>query len=402
MRIAYILPLDKVRVPAVCGNHVQEDSVPPTIMPFHGTKSAAHTKTTTKTETDTTTETHALQAIPVSLTSDCVVAIIHAPSLRTREQHVHKLCAGFKACGVSVVMVTGPEPPMTEPTQLSSLVCMDPGRLTGSQHVLDIFKPLFQDMKVRQLSNALKHVAAIQHIACINPDDIDGASWHLVLEDDAMINDPSAILAACAAAPSDADILFFGLPTSLPHPVNGAIRYDLLEGVKLLPACDAYAVRRRTARFLSPSLLPIRFRTDVHLSWIIATASLTTYLTSPNLSVDGSKIGVYVSTIESNNHLRFNAEYMKLMSSETTMPIADIVSCVSTMPFGAHPDAQVLLGRRLAAAGQHQAAKDVFKAALEVYTTEGGVVGIESVFMSVYLDLFKHDQEMDLLRMPVP
>lgn len=323
---------------------------------------------------------------------DTMVAIIHASALRTREQHVQTLCDGFKACGASLVMVTGPEPPMGDAAQLSKLVCMDPGKLTGSKLVLDTFRPMFQDMKLRQLSNALKHVAAIQHIA--NAGGRTDASWHIVLEDDAMVIDPSAMLAACTNAPADADMLFFGLPTTLPHPGGGIVRYDLLQGVKLLPACEAYAVRLQTARFLATGMLPIRFRTDVQLSWMIASAAITTYLTSPNLSLDGSKIGVYVSTIEGNNRLRFNAEYMRLLNDGNDLSFDTLVSLVRTMPFGGHPDAQVLFGRRLAEAGKHAAAKEVFREALEVYTTEGGVVGIDSKFMSVYMDLFKYEQDL--------
>lgn len=334
-----------------------------------------------------------------------VVAFIHSPALQAREEHLKSLCTMFGGCGASVVIVTGPEPPMTDPAQLSSIVNMDSVSLqgAGNAQVADVFKTLLQDMKVRQLSNALKHAAAMQHIAAL-PNYSD-ASWHMILEDDAMVSDPSRLLAACASAPADADMLFFGLPTMLPHPVGGAIRYDLLDGIKLLPACEAYAVRLRTARFLAPCVLPIRFRTEIHLSWLIATTKTRTYLTSPNLSLDGSKMGVYVSTIENNNTLRFNADYMKLAEAMDKVPTDDemdeIVVRVQEMPFGAHPDVQVLLGRRLAAAGRHAAARDVFKRALEVYTSEGGVVGMESLFMGVYMDLFKYSQD-DLMVLTLP
>lgn len=285
---------------------------------------------------------------------------------------------------------------MGDTAHLSQLVCMDPGRLTGSQSVMDAFRPQFQNMKVRQLSNALKHVAAVQHIATAAH--LSDASWHLVLEDDAMVTDPSAMLAACSGAPADADILFFGIPTRLPHPVGGIVRYDLLEGIKILPACDAYAVRLRTARFMSKGMLPVRFRTEVHLSWLIATSGITTYFTSPNLSLDGSKLGVYVSTIETNNCLRFNSEYVRILHDTACgeVDIDRLVSQVKGMPFGGHPDMQVLLGRRLASAGRHAAARDAFQGAVDVYASEGGAVGMDSQFMGVYMDLFKFSQGDDV------
>lgn len=318
-----------------------------------------------------------------------VVAILHAPAVKARDQHVRNLCTSFTSCGATVVVVTGAEPPVDDPTSLATLVNMDPNKL-GDPNITAVFRPFIREMKIRQLSNALKHTAAIQHIASLaHPDE----SWHLILEDDAMIDDADALMRACAHAPPDADILFFGLPSALPHPSEGMIRYDEMTGIKLLPSCDAYALRMHTAKFLATSILPIRFPTQIHLSWLISKTGVKTYLTSPNLSVDGSKVGKFVSVIESNNILCFNSEYMTLSHSVPgELDMDEFRSRVKAMPFGEHPDAQVLLGSRLSQAGRFLDAKSVFAAALEVYTSEGAVIGTESTFMRVYMDLFKHCQ----------
>lgn len=324
------------------------------------------------------------------------VAVVHAPALKTREQHVRGMCTAFAACGATVAVVMGPEPPVHDPTLLATVVNMDPNKL-GNREVTAAFKPFIQDMKVRQLSNALKHAAAIQHIS-------QGThamgQWHLVVEDDSMIEDAQALVNACASAPADADILFFGLPSPLPHPTGG-LEFIALKGIKVLPSCDAYALRMQTARFLSSSMLPIRFRTEIHLSWLIASMSIKAYLTSPNLSVDGSKVGMFVSAIESNNRLSYNPEYVLLSAivDATHADQADMVMSMDTfshrlrsMPFGGHPDAQVLLGKRLAQCGRHTEAMSVFEAALALYISEGAVVGNDSLFLRVYMDLFKHTQ----------
>lgn len=329
------------------------------------------------------------------------VAIIHTPALKAREQHVRDMCAAFAACGATVAVVMGPEPPVHDPTLLASVVNMDAKKL-GNKEVTDAFRPFIQDMKVRQLSNALKHAAAIQHIS--KGTQAPG-QWHLVVEDDAMIEDVQALVSACASAPADADILFFGLPSPLPHPTGGEIRFIELKGIKVLPSCESYALRMQTARFLSSSVLPIRFRTEVHLSWLLAAMCIKAYLTSPNLSVDGSKVGVFVSTIESNNRLSFNPEYVRLSSivyenradqaDQADLDVDTFSHRLSSLPFGGHPDMQVLLGKRLAQCGRHAEAMSVFEAALAVYTSEGAVVGNDSSFLRVYMDLFKHFQ-MDI------
>lgn len=289
------------------------------------------------------------------------------------------------------MVVMGPEPPVTDPAQLATLVNMDPGKL-GDLTMTSVFHPLIQDMKVRQLSNALKHAAAIQYIAA---QDYPSDSWHLVLEDDAMIVDAAQMIRACTSAPKDADMLFLGFPSTDPHQsVNGEIRYDPFLGITLIPSCEAYALRMQTARFLSSSVLPIRFRTEIHISWLIATTAITTYVTSPNLSVDGSKVGMFVSTIESNNTLCFNSDYQLLNSSATNTDseLDTFVSRCKSMSYADHPDVKVLLATRLASAGRYDDAMSIFSEALDVYSSEGAVVGNDSTFMKVYMDLFKHRQ----------
>lgn len=323
------------------------------------------------------------------------VAIVHAPALKAREQHVRDMCTAFAACGATVAVVMGPEPPVHDPALLATIVNMDQNKL-GDKEVASAFRPFIQDMKVRQLSNGLKHAAAIQHIAQAQSDsDSDLRLWHVVVEDDAMIEDIQALLNACAAAPDDADILFFGLPSPLPHPTGGQVRFIELQGIKVLPSCDSYALRMQTARFLSSSVLPIRFRTEIHLSWLIASMSIKAYLTSPNLSVDGSKLGLFVSAIDSNNRLSFNPEYVSLSAAvdkDKDMDMDTFSKRHKSMPFAGHPDAQVLLGKRLAQCGRHLEAMSVFEAALALYTSEGAVVGNDSAFLRVYMDLFKHTQ----------
>lgn len=316
-----------------------------------------------------------------------VVTVLHAPAVKARGQHVREMCSAFSACGASVALVTGPEPPMHDPALLASLVNLDPNKLVGC---CTVFRPFMRDMKVRNLSNALKHAAAIQHISS-QKDDND--SWHVVVEDDSMIDSVERLLSACETAPADADMLFFGMPTPLPH---DSLRYDPLVDVKLLPACDCYALRMQTARFLATMVLPIRFKTEIHLSWLIASMSIKTYLTSPNMSVDGSKVGVFLSSIESNNRLCFNPEYVALEASDLDMNIDAFTERINSMPFRAHPDARVLLGRRLSANGRHEDALAVFEAALEIYQAEGAVIGQDSEFLRDYMDVFKHRQDIAL------
>lgn len=320
-----------------------------------------------------------------------IVTIVHAPALRSREQHVRDMCQAFSECGATVVIVMGPEPPITDPALLSTMVNMDPGKL-GDINMTSVFGPLLQDMKVRQLSNALKHAAAIQYIAS---QDHPSDSWHLVLEDDAMIIDAAAIIAACSAAPSDADLLFLGFPSATSPSADRVVRYHPFQGVTLIPSCEAYAVRMQTARFMSTSILPIRFRTDIHLSWLIATTAIKTYITSPNLSIDGSKVGTFVSTIESNNTLCFNPDYQALSemaARDDSSGVEEFIAKYKGMAFADHPDSKVLLALRLAKAGRVEDAITNFASALEAYTSEGAVVGNDSSFMKVYMDLYKYKQ----------
>lgn len=319
-----------------------------------------------------------------------VVVIIHSQALTVREPHVMALSKAFQDCeGVVVVIAAGPEPPSDDPAKLAEMVCMQPSKL-GPPDVHAVFAPRLGDLKMRNLSNSLKHACALKHIAEAYPEDREGATWNVVLEDDSLVTNAANVMQACSQAPADADVIFFGIPPA-PHlvPEAGTLRFHALIKNSVLPTCDSYAVRTRTARYATSSFMPIRFPTHIHLSWLIASSDMTAYVTSPNLSLDGSKLGVYVSMIESNNALPFDEGYVRL--SQTKDP-DQAQALVGGMRFNGHPDVLSLLGRILADAGRHGDAKRVMDEAYEKYCSENTVIGMDSAFMRAYLRLHKHLQ----------
>lgn len=317
-----------------------------------------------------------------------ITAIIHAQFLATRHDNLKSLNEGFTSCGTEVVIVTGPEPPMDNPQMLKSLCLVDTNNL-GPPNIASVFSTLSKNISVQELSCALKHATALQFIA--GKEDQVESSWHFVVEDDVIIRDIKVLMHICENAPRDADILMFGIPTNQPPPEIGQVRFDLLMKPFVLPVCDCYAVRMRSASILSKSIIPIRFCMNTHLSWIMSNSSMNVYVTSPTFSMDGTKYGTFVGSINSNNPLILNKHYMQL-AGDATLGMDAFYDIHAKMEFNEHPEVRLLLAKKLDQNGRHTDAIREYAATMDLIEAHNGVLGQNSDFMRSYLDSHKYHQ----------
>lgn len=272
--------------------------------------------------------------------------------------------------------------------QLQSI--MSTGKLDNPNELDLLFEGLIQPINKSNISNYLKHIRAY--------DNIDKAGINaLVLEDDVVISD-NAI--ECFKTNShrffnsDADIIFFGQPfISQPEEMFTKIENFDTDKV-LLPSCESYFIKHKIANKLRTSMLPIRFNTNVALSLAINKLNFKVFKMHPNLFVDGSKLGMFVSHISSNNTLLLNSSYNELyrMLQDKT----DIKSCEThyeNAMFKESPDFMYLMALCYLQSNEISKAKQLFDECFNVYCEQNCTLNDESSFMHNYFNFFRALQD---------
>lgn len=266
-----------------------------------------------------------------------------------------------------------------------------------------VYQGLLQNLHVRQASNLLKHHAALKAVAAAE----DGDDAHrLVLEDDVVFNaDVAERLGQAlhlAAGRADSGFVMLGLPVlvdaSKEQGAAGAGDTRLEDATatfRVLPCCDSYLVRPSAARKLLESFLPCRFPGNVQLSYALACAGIKPHTVIPNVFVDGTKVGVYISSLNANNRLFLNDDYNALLdilkrdacSEDDLQKAVDIFEATR---FRGHPDMAYLIALLEAKAGRYQRAIDIMGQLFNVYRQNGALLGAESEFLRTYISLHRH------------
>lgn len=280
-----------------------------------------------------------------------------------------------------------------------------------------------RSLHVREISNLLKHHAALASIsASRRADDVAGPSsrpteeprplFSLVVEDDVVSGDDvSVVLDSIVKAAADAacacgsrDVVFLGLPSRRPQaPADGSVVFDDLAsllGGEVLPGMDSYLVTPEAARWLSSRLLPTCLPTNAQFTVLLR--SLTSSegvggrarVAVPNAFVDGSKAGIYTSSINPNNKLIWSLPYCRLETWLRTPrehrggegeDFFERHLAEQPESFRRHPDVQVLLGDFLVECGRVGEGRAAYDRALLAYEADGAVVNTRSEFLKRYM-----------------
>jgi len=302
--------------------------------------------------------------------------------------------------------------PGTIPSMLSSwtaetpLVELDPKKVPDTA-----MSQLSTPLHVRSISNALKHYEVLLQIAKGHSGKGQGQGqrcFALVVEDDAVFSEEqmlSAVERAIRNAPEDADLIFLGLPSKRPmSSMSSTIDHSEFDDVQdlvatqVLPACDSYLVACSAAERIASGFLPLRFSTNIHLTFLIRSGVIRkAYIAVPNAFVDGSKLGVFPSSIATNNQLIWNQGYCQLLSMVTQGNVdgfEELWNQQSAM-LQNHPDALVLLGDYHVLLGKAKEAEEVYDRALKMFEAEGCIVNNTSEFMKRYMSIYSDIKACD-------
>jgi GR25 family glycosyltransferase involved in LPS biosynthesis len=262
-----------------------------------------------------------------------------------------------------------------------------------------MFNSYIKNLHINQLSNALKHRKAYELIAKRSNDN----EINIILEDDVLYEEQrlcASLDKLVFSLPSTYDIVFLGMPTKTasPPPSDTYNFQNTRETFDVLPFCDSYIISHSACKALLPHFSPIKFCTQVQLSFMSYKLGLTTLQSLPNIFIDGSKYGMFLSKLNTNNPLIFNNDFTSLRTIVTREHINEqnkneVQKILSMTPLKHNPDFLHLECLFHMKNKDYEKARQKFEEAYNVYMSNGCILSHDSVFLRDYIFLHKHLQK---------
>lgn len=266
-----------------------------------------------------------------------------------------------------------------------------------SQKHLEVYNSLLRNLHINQLSNTMKHMKALQLISLCPDNEIC-----VVLEDDVLHEDKVclALERLFNQLPMRYDFIFLGMPNTVEMKPSAEFSFqDTHKIFKVLPLCDSYIVSSQAARATVAHYHPIKFVNNVQLSYIIDKLGLSSVQCIPNIFIDGSKYGIFVSRVCPNNPLVFNNDFTLLASLInkgdllTSEDQEKIKQLLQTSPVRNNPDFIYLECLYHISCKDYNQAKQRFEAAYRMYVSNGCILTNESNFLKDFIRVHKYLQE---------
>ncbi len=260
---------------------------------------------------------------------------------------------------------------------------------------LEIYNQLLRNLHVNQLSNTLKHMTALEKASKAGDND-----YNIILEDDVLSDDKMclAIERLLTQLPTKFDILFLGMPTVNEMKVTTEYQFQNTKNIfRVLPLCDSYLISTKIARNIVANYAPIKFVNNIQLSFVLDKLGLTSQQCIPNIFIDGSKFGMFVSRISPNNPLIFNNDYTNFnqLLAKSTLQKDDhdkIKTLITSSQIKQNPDFIHLICRYHTLCNNYKEAQQCFEEAYNIFVSSGCVITNETVFLKDYIRLHKYLQ----------
>ena len=317
------------------------------------------------------------------------VFIIHAKSMEIRKQHIGKFTDLLDKAKIDYEYIDEYEPGVITQGDIQTKVQLTKNN-TG-----DIFDELVRNMHVNQLSNTLKHGCALEKAK----DNKDKYAYFLFVEDDILFGDDVMQKLAevtVAFQNSDSDILFLGLPSLSPIENKDIVKIcPTTTFYKLFPCCDSYMIKSSNIEKIVGGFYPIKFVNNFQLSYVVSKNNFNTSMSLPNIFLDGSKYGAFLSSVDSNNRMMFNPEFIQLTNLLQSEKHDDktIESAFDTIKFKNHPDVMHLNAIYLITRGEFKKASTLLDNILQISTQNNCIVNSETEFLKTYMRLYRFIQE---------
>lgn len=259
------------------------------------------------------------------------------------------------------------------------------------------YNQFMKNMHINQLSNTLKHYKAIELITKHSNDN----ELNLILEDDILYEDKicSSIEKLVSSLPKSYDVIFLGYPTvdKVVESTTNYVFQDTKQIFKVLPFCDSYLIHHSAAKTIKANYLPIKFSNNIQLSYICDKIGITTQQSIPNLFIDGSKYGLFLSKLTANNPLIFNDDFTNLRNivNKNEYSIADhqtVKQILNKSPIKNNPDFIHIECMYHMKCKNYEKAKERYDMAYKIYMSNGCIMSNESIFLKDYIRCHKYLQ----------
>lgn len=324
---------------------------------------------------------------------DLLIRVIHSPKLAMRLQNISNLVERLQAdkrFKLNVEFIKEYEPEKLDTETISMYVKLENPK---TNTFLDT---LVRNMHINQVSQALKHTHALEQLSSA------GTELMLVIEDDVLFGESitDELHATCEQFMSNpsADVVFLGCPT--PKTLGEKKQLVQIKDVfRVLPTADAYLVKKSSVTKLKTAFAPIRFPTPIQFTYVALTQGVNAFMAAPNIFVNGSKYGVYLSSTDQNNKLFMNQDFNNMLNINLKPSISredsDVFTSMTTnAKFLEHPDFQHQIALFYARAGQLEKAKAHFETAFKIYEENGCIMTNESEFLLNYTRIFRFFQNI--------
>lgn len=343
-------------------------------------------------------------AEPNSLT----LYVIHTQQLTTRQSRLHGTIQTIRQTAQALgqkyqtILILKPDPQDLMPNIAA---------LNARVSYESVNDPLFDATKhvlnIEEISNLEKHREAWRRIQVLPPN-----SRYMVIEDDNILPPENvAHLAVLLQQPADTwDFLDLNMSTSADQMTLNPI----YQHAKILTSKQAYMISPKAASLLLRETETIRFTTRVHISHAIQKYKdgdlKKAYFPSKRVMLEGSKVGVYPSSLHANNMPVYNAEYMELWNMWTAAK--DDVSVIQeskvrdifkTVEHVGNSDLFYLYGRILQKLGHTKEALTIWERALEEHGKQQGMMNQQSDLLQDVIRIhesLQSEEVTDCMRMP--
>lgn len=322
---------------------------------------------------------------------------IHATNLRTRQPALHQgiqsMRVAAQKAGFEVIPRLVLRPAMEHIQELANAKHYD-GRIDYSPTGEQDFDAFIHVLNLQELCNLEKHRRVWQAIVQGEekgafPDGVAvrAGAHHLVLEDDFTLHpDWETEYAAALRSAKDLVPLCAG-------PTLGRIWMSK----------ESYLITPTAAKELLMQTEKVKWNTRGHLSWWAVRNSARVGVPAARITIDGSKVGLFPSSVHAQNPLVYNKDFVDLMGMLAAANEKGDIKAVLTMDELARyeqlalnlksPDFLALVGAVHHRFGNYARARDLFIIGLQEMPQQGGVLGTNSELLVNAISIFKYLQD---------
>lgn len=323
------------------------------------------------------------------------VYVVHTKSLGNRKSLCDKLQQDLSK-DADVQLVSFDYITRNDPGESFDPVAVDMQPIPGDGSGLDRLNAFIRPLKIAHVSNALKHRAALEMIASTTTNSAVNDTIHLVIEDDSLKQSQDNSLLKNAMEnfiDRKVQVMFLGMPPGLSAKEG---MQPIADVYTALPCCDSYFITPLAAQATLQHFSPLKFPTNIQFTYAFSKANIMPFMSAPAVFVDGSKLGVFMSSIDSNNRLVFNGGYVaiaKAMHESNNLPSEEkMESLFKSAEPKWHPEYMHLRALYEQKRGNFKAAEQCFSEALDQYTAFGGIIDNQTELLRDFMRLYRHLQ----------